>query len=265
MKFGRDRLTVASDERDSDKRKSGSPGRSVCAPVAAMMFDPAIRPASNDLVALAKTGGAFAVTHQDTDAGLAELLRDGLTFDCLGLAPAAPLRMDAPLQRVALPGDFVLADQALVTLAPGPELGSAGQSLPAVRMLSGLMLALGELPGLRAVAWLPARVVMSPLWFAEAIGVWLKGGPFPALALTALVRAEQVLASRGLSYFIGQEFVFSGKDGILREADARGAVRLTDWLVAHGRVDTRREVELAGFGTVLLEPDGQNSLRARSL
>jgi hypothetical protein len=220
-KFGRDRLTVAPNERDHDKRLSGSAGRAACAPVAAMLFDP--------------------------------------------LAPGAPLRMDTALQLVALPGDFAVAEHALVTLGPGPHLADAGQLLPVVRMLAGLVLALGELPGLRAVAWLPARLAMSPAWFAEAIGIWLKGGPFPALALTGLARSELGFASQGLSYFVGQEFIFSGKDGALRESDVRGAVRLTDWLVAHGRVDTRREVELAGFGTVLLEPEGQNSLRARSL
>ena len=59
--------------------------------------------------------------------------------------------------------------------------------------------------------------------------------------------------------------MFAGKDGVLRESDARGAVRLADWLVAHGRVDSPREIELAGFGTVLLEPDGQTHLLARSL
>jgi len=230
-----------------------------------MVFDPARRPALADIVALSQHDGAFGVTHQDDVAGQAELLRDGLTFDCLGFAPGARLPMDSALQRVALPGDFAAADQALITLEPGAHLGSAGQSLPVVRMLCGLLLALGALPGLRAVAWLPARLAMSPAWFAEAIGVWLKGGPFPALALTALARSERGLASRGLSYFVGQEFIFLGKNGILREADARGAVRLTDWLVAHGPVDTRCEVELAGFGTVLLEPEGQNSLRATSL
>jgi len=256
---------VAPNERDHDKRLSGSAGRAACAPVAAMLFDPAELPGLNDIVALARTGRAFGVTHQDADAGQAELLRDGLTFDCHGLAPGAPLRMDTALQLVALPGDFAVAEHALVTLGPGPHLADAGQLLPVVRMLAGLVLALGELPGLRAVAWLPARLAMSPAWFAEAIGIWLKGGPFPALALTGLARSELGFASQGLSYFVGQEFIFSGKDGALRESDVRGAVRLTDWLVAHGRVDTRREVELAGFGTVLLEPEGQNSLRARSL
>jgi hypothetical protein len=256
---------VAADKRDSDKRKPDPAGPTACPPVAGLLFDPASRPGLDDIVALSRHGGAFGVTHQDSAAGRAELLRDGLTFDCLGFAPGGLLQLDTALQRVALPGDCQVGDLALVGLSPGAHLAGAGQLLPVVRMLAGLVVALADLPGLRAVAWLPARLAMSPAWFAEAVGVWLNGGPFPALALTALARSERGLASRGLSYFIGQEFVFSGKDGVLRETDARGAVRLTDWLVAHGRVDAPCQAELAGFGTVLLEPDGPDMLRARSL
>ena len=256
---------MAADEGRSERPGAGSAKVNACPPVAALLFDPAARPAVSDMLAMAQTSGAFAVTHQDAGAGLAELLRDGLPFDCLGLAPGDALAMQTALQTVALPDGFAVGDLALVTFAPGAQLAGAGQLLPVVRILVGLLLTLGDLPGVRAVVWLPARLAMSPAWFAQAIGAWLKGGPFPALALTALARSERGFASHGLSYFVGQEFVFAGKDGILRESDARGAVRLTDWLVAHGRVDSPRKVELAGFGTVLLEPDGQNGLFARSL
>jgi hypothetical protein len=235
-----------------------NPGVGATAPVAALLVDPAEQPSLLDLAALARASRSFGVTHQDADAGQAELLRDGLTFDGHGFAPGPVLEADATLQQVALPGDFAAADLAMITLRPGPHLAGAGQLLPVVRMLAGLVLALSDLPGVRAVAWLPARLMMSPAWFAEAVGVWLRGGPFPVLALTALARSEGGFASSGLAYFVGQEFVFSGKDG-----DVRGAVRLTDWLVAHGRVDAPRKVDLVGFGTILLEPDEYNNLHAR--
>jgi len=236
--------------------------------VAALLFDPALRPSLDDLEASAHTSRVFCVTDSSAGqagGGPAELFCDGLTFECHGLAPAAALHIDTPLQQIALPADFVPGDHAPVTLGPGEHLAGAAHLLPVVRVLAGLVMALSELPGTRAITWLPARLAMSPGWFVEAVGIWLKGGPFPALALTALARTEQGFVSRGLAYFVGQEFVFTGKDGILREADARGAVRLTDWLVAHGRVDCARQVELPGFGAVQLEPDGQNSLYARTL
>jgi hypothetical protein len=237
----------------------------MCTPVAALLFDCAARPSSADLRDLATTRCRFGVTHRDADAGHAELLRDGLTFDCLGLAPATGLRVDSTLQQVGLPAGFDAGAYALVTLGPGPHLAGAAQSLPVVRVLAGLVLALSELPGVAGVIWLPARLAMSAAWFSGAVDRWLQGGPFPALAMTALVRSEQSLASRGLAFFVGQEFVFVVKDGTLREADLRGAVRLTDWLVAHGRVDSPREVDLVGFGKVCLEPNGQNILNVHSL
>lgn len=256
---------VASGKRETDRRTAGPDRARASAPVVALLFDPAAQPAIADLAAVARADRTFGLIDQDADAGFAELLCDGLTFDCHGLLPCPPLRIETALQKIALPGEFVATQSALVTLAPGPQLAGAGQLLPVVRVLSGLVLALASLPGLRAVAWLPARLVMSPDWFAEAVSVWLKGGPFPALALTALARSDAGFASNGLAYFMGQEFVLSGKDGVLRESDARGAVRLTDWLVAHGRVDAECQVELPGFGTVVIEPDGLDRLLARSL
>jgi hypothetical protein len=229
--------------------------------VAALLFDPALRPGVDDIVALSQAQGRFAVPHRDARAGLAELLRDGLAFDCQGLAPGQPLRMDTPLQHLTDPHNFVVADHDLVTLRPGHALAGARQLLPVVRILAGLVIALGALPGLRAVAWLPARLAMPPQWFAQAVGKWLNGGPFPALALTALDRVEAGLASRGLGFLIGQEFVWTGQDGVLGESDARGAVRLTDWLVAHGRIAAACEIELTGFGTVRVEPAGPDGLR----
>lgn len=261
---------VAADEHKPDmprpvRRKSGEPRQTTRPPVAALLFAQADRPVAGDLDGLSHASQAFAVTWHDDATGQAELFCDGLAFDCCGLAPGAALRMDSPIQQIALPGAFVAADHALVTIAAGSQLGGAGQLLPVVRMLVGLVAALGALPGLRAVAWLPARLAMSPEWFAEAIGIWLKGGPFPALALTSLVRSERGLASCGLAYFVGQEFVFAGKDGVLCESDARGAVRLTDWLVAHGPIDAPRTVDLAGFGKVRIEPDAPGGLLAHKL
>ena len=252
---------MAADQHKPDRRKSGPSGAVAQPPIAALLFDPHSRPALADIVALAQAEYGFAVTHQDEAAGLAELLRDGLTFDCHGLAPGQALRMGTPLQCLTLPAGFSAADHALVTLVPGTSVAGAQQSLPVVRILAGLVIALGALPGLRAVAWLPARLAMPPAWFAEAVAAWLHGGPFPALALTALDRTHAGFASRGLAYFTGQEFVWTGHGGTLCEADARGAVRLTDWLVAHGRIDTPCDVELTGFGTVRVAPDGADCLR----
>ena len=261
-------MTGGQDRNSKDRRVPGAanppPGRAAGVPVAALLFDPEARPVLADLQALS-LGRAFRVMDDGGVGGHARLLCDGLAFDCQGLAPATARRIDTPLQSITLPAGFAAADQALVTLSPGAELAGAARLLPVLRVLSGLVITLADLPGVRAIAWLPARMAMSPAWFAEAVGIWLNGGPFPALALTALSRSDEGFTSRGLAYFIGQEFVLTGRNGVVRDTDARGAIRLTDWLVAHGRIDSPQTVELPGFGTVYLEPAGSDAVLARTL
>ncbi len=256
-------------ERKQDRRAPVPPWGSSAAPVAGLLFDPAAQPGADNLVTLAQIAGTFDVVRRDdrptAKGGRAELLRDGLMFDCRGLAPAPPLAVATVAQTIALPPAFASAAHALVTIAPGPQLAGAAQLLPVVRILAGLVLALAELPAVQAVVWLPAQIAMAPAWFVEAVGIWLQGGPFPALALTGLLRCDGGLASQGLAYFTGQEFVLSGRDGSLRENDMRGAVRLTDWLVAHGRIDAACDVDLTGFGTVRLMPEAPDRLRATVL
>jgi hypothetical protein len=213
---------------------------------------------------LAAETHAFAVINPANAApGCAELLRDGLTFDVSGLAPAAPLTAPEAVHRVALAPDFSMAGCEAAWLTTGPHLSGAENLLPVLRVATGILRQLTRLEGLEAIVWRPARIAVSPAWFAEAVGIWLEGGPFPALALTALARTERSLASEGLDFLIGQEFTLWAKDGAPGREDSRIAVRLTDWLFAHGRVETPREVVLPGAGAVWLEPDGPKRLNAR--
>ena len=234
-------------------------------PLAALLFGKTGRPAAAKLSEIATGTDAFSLidpTH--AELGFAELLRDGLTFDIAGLAPAAALLAPEAVHRVALPQDFNSASCDAVWFNAGPHLAGAEHLAPVLRGAAGILRQLAALEGLEAIIWCPARIAVSPAWFAEAIGIWLAGGPFPALALTALARTEDSLKSEGLSFFTGQEFTLVAKDGAPGREDSRIAVRLTDWLFAHGRVDSSREVALSGVGTVWLEPDGPNRLNVRT-
>lgn len=234
--------------------------------MAALLFDSSARPDRSVVAAMAQQAGEFSVTHEDRDgSGWVELLRDGLTFDLSGFAPAAPLTPPVTAHSVGLPHGYSADGLEALLLAPGPHLAGAEHLLPVVRVTAALVARLAELPGLRAITWLPARLSLSPAWFTEAVRVWLAGGPFPVLALTALSRSATAFESEGLAFFTGQEFTLFGKNGVLNQADSRVAVRLTDWLVAHGRVDAPREVALAGAGSVWLEPDGTGRLKATCL
>lgn len=234
------------------------------APVAALLFEPADRPDA-DAVAALTANAVFDVLDSRRPAGCIELLREGLTFDLVGLAPAAAVAPVKAAHVVALPQTFAESGLEALFLSAGPHLAHAEHLLPVVRCTAALLLELAGLPGVKAIEWLPARQVMSPEWFAEAVGAWLDGGPFPVLALTALSRSGQAFYSDGLGFLIGQEFTLYGKDGQLSPTDSRVAVRLTDWLVAHGKVEVAREVVLAGVGPVWLEPDPAGRIAARCL
>lgn len=233
-------------------------------PLAALLFGENSRPAAARLSDLAASTDAFSVINPgNAEPGEAELLRDGLTFDVAGLAPAGACAIPEAVHRVALLPEFDMAGREAVWFMVGPHLAGAESLSPVLRVAAGILRCLAELEGLEAIIWRPARIVMSPAWFAEAAGIWLSGGPFPALALTALARTAESLKSEGLAFLIGQEFTLWAKDGAPSREDSRVAVRLTDWLFAHGRVDTAREVILAGVGAVWLEPDGPDKLNAR--
>lgn len=230
-------------------------------PLAALLFGQDGRPAADALAELAAAPDGFTMLNAATaPPGTAELLRDGLTFDVAGLAPTAPLPVPDAVHRVALPGDFSLAGLEASWFMVGPHLAGAENLLPVLRVAAAILSHFATLGGLQAMVWRPARIVMSPAWFVEAIGVWLAGGPFPALALTALARTERGIASEGLAFLMGQEFTLHARSGGPNREDSRMAVRLTDWLVAHGRVDRAREVVLTGAGAVWLEPEGPNKL-----
>ena len=232
-----------------------------CVPVAALLFDSASRPGVQQVSALAAQHGDFAVIQHARDPhGQVELLREGLSFDLSGLVPAEPWPSPEPANVVALPDGFSAEGLEILQLSPGAHLAGAEHLLPVVRVAAAMIRQLAALPGVQAVAWLPARLLISPKWFSESVGVWLAGGPFPVLALTALSRSPTAFRSEGLRFLIGQEFVLMGRDGKLVEEESRIAVRLTDWLVAHGRVDAPREVVLAGVGPVWIEPQGPDLL-----
>lgn len=223
----------------------------------AIMFAPGKRPAASALAALGTTGG-FTISHLPPgEPHWAELLRNGLTFDLCGLAPGAA----SPLPPAGAEG-YVRAglangvpDQAaeVLVLHAGPHLAGAESLLPVVRTAVEIMLAL--LDDAVAVAWLPARTLVSPRLFADAVKPWLAGGAFPAIALAGLVRDEGQVRSTGLTFFVGQDFALSGRDGApAGEAEGRAALRLVDWIVAHGPVREACQVDLAGGGSLWLEP-----------
>lgn len=206
--------------------------------------------------------GAFAISHRpDEGGGWLELLRDGLTFDLEGLAPGAAHASPDITNWYGM--NAGAADLASITLSAGPHLAGAQHLLPVVRVAAALLADLAEAPGVRAIAWLPAGCASDPQWFAKAIHAWIAGGPFPALALSALHRAEDgAFHSKGLAFLMGHEFRLTGTSKLPCNEAARIAIRLTDWFVAHGVPAEPREITLEGVGAIWLAPQPHGPIEA---
>ncbi|WP_109797839.1 hypothetical protein [Novosphingobium sp.] len=260
-----------------------------CAPVAALLYAPSQCPSSEAIIAAAANGAGFAVTHGADDSGIdasgidasvidasgggaavpagkvgwLELLKDGLTFDLKGLSGGNPVpQPDVAAHLGVTAAD--LQDKAVLTLAPGPHLAGAERLLPVIRVTAALLRDLVRTGAASAVVWLPARLAVRTDLFEKAVSPWLEGGPFPTPALVALHRETSgKLRTEGLKFLINQELIIESDSGGASVALPKVAMRLVDWLVAHGPLSGPTEAVLAGTGAVFLEVEGGGPILAR--
>lgn len=214
------------------------------APRLCLVFAPGTRPDLAALEALAgsqsgTTSASFAISHRSPDGKWAELLLDGLTFDCTGLAPGA----DEPQPPVGLPvGLRSMPAGEVIAVAPGPHLADGAGLLPVLRGIAALGAQLAKLPGVRAVVWTPAAAWVAPDLFQRSVAEWLAGGAFPGLVLIALERERNgAMVSRGLHLLTGQELRFEPDKRLPSAAMARLAVRLLHELVHSGPLQEERD------------------------
>ncbi|AKM06876.1 hypothetical protein AM2010_796 [Pelagerythrobacter marensis] len=183
-----------------------------------LLFRAGERPGVAALRRALSASGRVAISHESAPprpaAGdgtvWAELLVDGMTFDLDGLAPgpgfpAGELRhtFEVTEALIANPGEAL-------SLSAGPHIAGARATMPVVRVQMALGAELVRaFPGVTAVVWSPARSVMGRAFFMSLADKWLKGGPFPALGITAFRRAlDGAVQSDGLAFFTGQELHF---------------------------------------------------------
>lgn len=174
-----------------------------------LLFARGTRPSADAVSALAAAAGetvAFSISHRPADHPYwLELLALGLTFDLQGLAPGIPADTAPPAHAFSLPLADTCELEAL-TVRPGPHLSAGATLLPVIRALAALGCELARLPGLAAIGWEPARTAMTPAYYGKVVSSWLKGGPFPGLGLSALIRGHDgSVQTDGLSFFIGHE------------------------------------------------------------
>jgi hypothetical protein len=200
----------------------------------ALLFPAEARPSAAAVVsAIAEPGAPVPIVPGHTPSpptGALELVAQGLAFDLTGLAEAPPLPPPPVRHRIGL-GDEPLDGLAAVLVRPGLHLQAATNLLPVVRVQAAIAARLASLPGARAACWLPAATANAPATFASTVTSWLAGGPFPALAFTALVAdPDGALHTRGLAFFTGQELHIAPQPGRTPRESARIAIRLLDEL-----------------------------------
>lgn len=191
-----------------------------------------------------------------------EVLRDGLTFDLLGLTPGPGV--NAPEPRHSFGSSTVSDVNALeaIGLFPGPHLAEGVHTLPVVRT----MLSLGAqfanaLEGVRQVIWTPAGCVLEANLFERLVTGWLDGGAFPAPGLIGLeLSDDNLLKTDGLAFFLQRELVLERQFSTDTVAASRLASRLIHELVGAAMPDLPEVIEVSGGPTVALVDDPEQGV-----
>ncbi|PNU05155.1 hypothetical protein A8V01_04375 [Novosphingobium guangzhouense] len=224
-----------------------------------LFFAPGDRPDTDAIASLIdgvdNTPLSAQISHRPAgEAGWLELLASGLTFDLIGLRPGEGGRMMDAAQSFGFTDAAMPEAFEVVELVPSGHIVSGAGLVPILRTMMNLAANLVlELPVL-AVGWGPAQTRMEPAYFCRSVLNWLGGGPFPALGLTGLVRAEDgSVTSRGLTHFMGQEIQLQGLRGESAADSVKIAMRVIDQLVRRGRIDAPMKID-AGGQTLLAEP-----------
>lgn len=187
-----------------------------------------------------------------------ELLRDGLTFDLVGLAPGEAMDFPDAEQRYdleALPNK--LRSEALF-LFPGQHLAGGARSLPVVKGLIALARDLTHhFDTLEAVIWPASQCAIGRRFFESVATAWLDGGPFPALGLTAFrPTVDGALQSVGLDFWIGQELRIEPPLSVDKVAATRLGVRLVNHLVLAGTLEKEERITAPDGRPLVLRPSG---------
>lgn len=185
-----------------------------------------------------------------------ELLRDGLTFDCTGLAPAACIQAPNVAHRFDVDPAAELNTMEAIHLAPGAHLAAGGKTLPVIRGLLAITRDLMQhFEDAVAACWPPSQAAIGRRFFDSTISAWLDGGPFPALGLTAFGdESDGSLVSVGLSHFIDQEIRIEPSLASNKLAATRLGIRLINQLVLVGGIDQSERIIGPDGSRLLLHP-----------
>lgn len=188
-----------------------------------------------------------------------ELLREGLTFDLIGIAPGEPSLFPRLTHRFDLADMPDAARFEAMQIIPGQHLAGGERSVPVVMGMVGLARDfVHHFKTLTALAWPPSASAIGRRYFESISTAWLDGGAFPALGLTAFSETEEgALQSEGLDFWIGQELRIEPPLANDKVAATRLGVRLINQLVLVGGLDQSERI-VAPDGTPLVMRPSRN-------
>ena len=191
-------------------------------------------------------------------AGWAELLVDGLTYDISGFGADAETRIARPRNHFGYSNPDYWPDSLPDTLAIslGPHLRNASSHLPILRGIMEIGVALSAaLPDVIAVIWRPADLAIEPGHFQADMAKWLEGGALPAQLLAPVNDAlDGGLQSTGLAHFTGQELRIEPELTEDRDYAMRLASRLLGQLLLSPPLGSVEEVIGPDGNALRLEP-----------
>lgn len=191
-----------------------------------------------------------------------ELLRDGLTFDCVGLAPNQPSVAPQVDYRFDIDPDLDLSSFEAVMLSPGSHLTGGGRSLPVLRGLLALARDIvHHFEDAQIACWPPSQSAIGRRFFDSTVTSWLEGGPFPALGLTAFADDEDgSLVSVGLAHFVDQELRIEPELARDKLNATRLGLRLINQLVLVGGIEESERIVGPDGSRLLLTPSHNGSV-----
>jgi hypothetical protein len=227
-----------------------------------LLFPRGQRPDPVALRSAVERTSRLAITHDPaSDGDPIEVLRDGLTFDFVGLAPGPSVRMSDVRHRFGREEELFLDRKDAIAIQPGAHVAAGARTMPVVRTMMSIVADLAStIESLRALLWSPSAALIGPDFFASSVNAWLAGGPFPALGLTAFApNPDGALQSEGLAFFTGQELRLDPELSSDRTAGARLAMRLVNLMVARGRIDAVEEVAGTDLVPLILAPSADRA------
>lgn len=222
-------------------------------------FDPSAAPPLQLVSADGEDVNQRSVLKTDDSTVWLELLRDGLTFDLLGLAPgeaSAFPEIEHCFDLDRSPGAFCYE---AVQLEPGLHLKGGENSIPVARSMIGLARDMTQhFDDLAAISWPHAKTAIGRRYFESIATAWLEGGAFPALGLTAFRETiDGALQSLGLAFWIGQELRIEQPLAADKVAATRLGVRIINQLILVGGLEESEHI-VAPDGTRLVMRPSRN-------